>query len=55
MKNALLLLPGLLACAVAQANDALNLPDTLITASRQVEERSASSAAITPARRSQEE
>lgn len=47
MKNALLLLPGLLACAVAQANDALDLPDTLITASRQVEERSASSAAST--------
>lgn len=47
MKNALLLLPGLLACAVAQANDALNLPETIVTASRQVEERSASSAAST--------
>ncbi|WVM92045.1 TonB-dependent receptor plug domain-containing protein [Halopseudomonas pachastrellae] len=47
MKNALLLLPGLLACAVAQANDALTLPDTIVTASRIEQQREAALAANT--------
>ncbi|HCP02994.1 MAG: TonB-dependent receptor [Pseudomonadales bacterium] len=47
MYKSLLIIPGLLACAVAQANDALSLPDSIITASRQVEERTETSAANT--------
>ena len=47
MKNALLLLPGLLACAVAQANDALTLPDTIVTASRVEQPRESALAANT--------
>ncbi|GMQ55193.1 TonB-dependent receptor domain-containing protein [Halopseudomonas aestusnigri] len=47
MYKSLLIIPGLLACAVAQANDALSLADTVVTASRQVESRSESSAAST--------
>jgi len=47
MKNALLLLPGLLACAVAQANDALTLPDTIVTASRIEQPRETALAANT--------
>lgn len=47
MYKSLLIIPGLLACAIAEANDALSLPDTIVTASRQVEERSATSAAST--------
>ncbi|WP_341708814.1 TonB-dependent receptor domain-containing protein [Halopseudomonas sp.] len=47
MYKSLLIIPGLLACAVAQANDALSLPDSIITASRQVEERAETSAANT--------
>lgn len=47
MYKSLLIIPGLLACAIAEANDALSLPDTIVTASRQVEERKDSSAAST--------
>ncbi|MEL0168281.1 MAG: TonB-dependent receptor [Pseudomonadaceae bacterium] len=47
MYKSLLIIPGLLACAIAQANDALSLPDTIVTASRQVEDRAATSSANT--------
>lgn len=47
MKKSLLLLPALLASGIAQANDALGLPDTIVTASRQAETTAESSAATT--------
>lgn len=47
MKKSLLLLPALLASGIAQANDSLGLPDTIVTASRQAESASESSAATT--------
>lgn len=47
MYKSLLIIPGLLACAVAQANDAFNLPATIITASRVEQPRDAALAANT--------
>ncbi len=47
MKSSYLLLPALLATGTAQANDPLGLPDTVVTASRQVESVQDSVAATT--------
>ncbi|SDS83102.1 vitamin B12 transporter [Halopseudomonas sabulinigri] len=47
MNKSLFLLPALLASAIAQANEAVDLPDTIVTASRQAESASDSSAATT--------
>ncbi|MEH6494051.1 TonB-dependent receptor domain-containing protein [Halopseudomonas sp.] len=47
MNKSLFLLPALLASTIAQANDALDLPDTIVTASRQVEAREQATAATT--------
>lgn len=47
MKKSLLLLPALLASGVAQANDPVGLPDTIVTASRQAESVTETTAAST--------